>query len=104
LVFDEVDAGIGGQTAEVVGHKLQDLARYHQILCVTHLPQIAAFGQTHYQVSKREDQGRTMTSVERLRGDMVVDEIARMLGGTGASTATRTHAHEMLQKARGEAR
>jgi DNA repair protein RecN (Recombination protein N) len=101
LVFDEVDAGIGGQTAEVVGHKLRDLARYHQILCVTHLPQIAAFGQTHYQVSKREDQGRTMTSVERLQGDMVVDEIARMLGGTGSSPATRTHAHEMLQKAKG---
>jgi DNA repair protein RecN (Recombination protein N) len=103
LVFDEVDAGIGGQTAEVVGHKLRDLARYHQILCVTHLPQIAAFGQTHYQVSKREDQGRTMTSVEKLQGDMVVDEIARMLGGTGTSPATRTHAHEMLQKARGGA-
>jgi DNA repair protein RecN (Recombination protein N) len=102
LVFDEVDAGIGGQTAEVVGNKLRDLARYHQILCVTHLPQIAAFGQTHYQVSKREDQGRTMTSVERLQGDMVVDEIARMLGGTGGSTATRTHAHEMLEKARRE--
>jgi DNA repair protein RecN (Recombination protein N) len=103
LVFDEVDAGIGGQTAEVVGNKLRDLARYHQILCVTHLPQIAAFGQTHYQVSKREDQGRTMTSVERLQGDMVVDEIARMLGGTGESPVSRTHANEMLQKARGEA-
>ena len=103
LVFDEVDAGIGGQTAEVVGHKLRDLAHYHQILCVTHLPQIAAFGQTHYQVSKREDQGRTMTSVERLQGDMVVDEIARMLGGTGESPVSRTHANEMLQKARGEA-
>jgi DNA repair protein RecN (Recombination protein N) len=100
LVFDEVDAGIGGQTAEVVGHKLRDLARYHQILCVTHLPQIAAFGQTHYQVSKREDQGRTMTSVERLQGEMVVDEIARMLGGTGESPVSRTHANEMLQKAR----
>jgi DNA repair protein RecN (Recombination protein N) len=104
LVFDEVDAGIGGQTAEVVGHKLQDLARYHQILCVTHLPQIAAFGQTHYQVSKREAEGRTMTSVERLQDDMVVDEIARMLGGTGVTATTRTHAQEMLQKARGEGR
>jgi DNA repair protein RecN (Recombination protein N) len=104
LVFDEVDAGIGGQTAQVVGHKLRDLAHYHQILCVTHLPQIAAFGQTHYQVSKREAQGRTMTSVERLQGDMVVDEIARMLGGKGVTATTRTHAHEMLQKARGEER
>ena len=104
LIFDEVDSGIGGQTAEVVGIKLRDLARYHQILCVTHLPQIAAFGQTHYQVSKREDQGRTMTSVEKLQGDMVLDEIAKMLGGTGESPASRTHAHEMLQKAKGETR
>ncbi|MCJ7546350.1 MAG: DNA repair protein RecN [Deltaproteobacteria bacterium] len=95
LVFDEVDAGIGGHTAEVVGHKLLDLARYHQILCVTHLPQIAAFGKSHYQVSKREAEGRTMTSVERLQGDMVVEEIARMLGGKGVTAATRTHAQEM---------
>jgi DNA repair protein RecN (Recombination protein N) len=99
LVFDEVDAGIGGHTAEVVGHKLRDLARYHQILCVTHLPQIAAFGESHYQVSKREAEGRTMTSVARLQGDMVVEEIARMLGGKGVTAATRTHAQEMLQKA-----
>jgi len=104
LVFDEVDAGIGGHTAEVVGHKLRDLARYHQILCVTHLPQIAAFGKSHYQVSKREAEGRTMTSVERLQGDMVVEEIARMLGGKGVTAATRTHAQEMLQKARLEER
>jgi DNA repair protein RecN (Recombination protein N) len=102
LVFDEVDAGIGGQTAEVVGHKLRDLARYNQILCVTHLPQIAAFSKTHYHVAKREAQGRTITSVERLQGDTVVEEIARMLGGKGITDATRTHAHEMLQRARGK--
>jgi DNA repair protein RecN (Recombination protein N) len=104
LVFDEVDAGIGGHTAEVVGHKLRDLARYHQILCVTHLPQIAAFGKSHYQVTKHEAEGRTMTSVERLQGDMVVEEIARMLGGKAVTTATRTHAQEMLEKARLEGR
>jgi DNA repair protein RecN (Recombination protein N) len=102
LVFDEVDAGIGGQTAEVVGFKLRDLARYNQILCVTHLPQIAAFGQTHYHVSKQEAQGRTMTSVQRLDDDMVVDEIARMLGGKGITTTTLSHAQEMVQKARME--
>jgi DNA repair protein RecN (Recombination protein N) len=101
LVFDEVDAGIGGQTAEVVGHTLRDLARYHQILCVTHLPQIAAFGSTHYHVAKREVDGRTITSVERLQGDTVVEELARMLGGTGITAATRTHAHEMVERARG---
>jgi DNA repair protein RecN (Recombination protein N) len=104
LVFDEVDAGIGGQTAEVVGHKLQDLARFHQILCVTHLPQIAAFGKTHYHVAKREADGRTITSVERLQGETVVEEIARMLGGSGITAATRTHAHEMVHRARGEER
>jgi DNA repair protein RecN (Recombination protein N) len=104
LVFDEVDAGIGGHTAEVVGHKLRDLARYHQILCVTHLPQIAAFGKSHYQVTKREAEGRTMTSVEKLQGDMVVEEIARMLGGKAVTAATRTHAQEMLEKARLEER
>jgi DNA repair protein RecN (Recombination protein N) len=102
LVFDEVDAGIGGQTAEVVGLKLRDLACYHQILCVTHLPQIAAFGKTHYHVAKHEQGGRTITSVERLQGDTVVEEIARMLGGAGITAATRTHAHEMLQRAREE--
>jgi DNA repair protein RecN (Recombination protein N) len=102
LVFDEVDAGIGGETAEVVGLKLRDLARYNQILCVTHLPQIAAFGKTHYYVAKRETQGRTITSVERLQGDTVVEEIARMLGGKGITEVSRTHAHEMLQRARGE--
>jgi DNA repair protein RecN (Recombination protein N) len=102
LVFDEVDAGIGGHTAEVVGHKLKDLARYHQILCVTHLPQIAAFGKSHYQVSKREAEGRTMTSVERLEGALVVEELARMLGGKAVTAATLTHAQEMLHKAKQE--
>jgi len=99
LVFDEVDAGIGGETAEVVGRKLRDLARYHQVLCVTHLPQIASFGQAHYRVAKKEVEGRTITSVQRLQGEMVVEEIARMLGGKRITAATRAHAQEMLQKA-----
>lgn len=103
LVFDEVDAGIGGHTAEVVGEKLRDLARYHQILCVTHLPQIAAFGTNHYQVTKQEVGGRTVTRVQRLQGDGVIEEIARMLGGMGVTAATRAHAEEMLQKARRQA-
>jgi DNA repair protein RecN (Recombination protein N) len=101
LIFDEVDAGIGGQTAEVVGNTLRDLARYHQILCVTHLPQIAAFGQAHFRVSKGETEGRTITSVERLQGEMVVEEIARMLGGKGVTAATRTHAEEMMHRTQG---
>lgn len=104
LLFDEVDAGIGGEAAEVVGSKLRDLARYHQILCVTHLPQIAAFGQTHYRVTKGEVSGRTVTSVERLRDEMVVEEIARMLGGKGITDTTRAHAEEMVRKAREETR
>jgi len=100
LVFDEVDAGIGGETADVVGRKLRDLSHYHQILCVTHLPQIASFGQTHYRVTKKEMTGRTITSVEKLQNDTVVEEIARMLGGKAITTTTRAHAQEMLQKAK----
>jgi len=102
LVFDEVDAGIGGTAANVVGQKLRDLARYHQILCVTHLPQIAAFGHAHYRVTKAESDDRTVSSIQRLEGEEVLDEIARMLAGAGATLTTRTQAQEMLQHARRE--
>jgi len=102
LVFDEVDAGIGGTAAEVVGQKLRDLARYHQILCVTHLPQIAAFGHVHYRVAKAESDDRTVSSVQRLEGEEVIDEIARMLAGKAITLTTRSQAHEMLQHARSE--
>jgi len=104
LVFDEVDAGIGGHAAEVVGRKLRELARLHQILCVTHLPQIASFGHAHFRVTKTEVRERTVTSVERIEGDQVVEEIARMLGGNKITPTTLAHAQEMVEKARKEAR
>lgn len=97
LVFDEVDAGIGGRVAEVVGRKLRDLARRHQVLCVTHLPQIAAFAQGHLAVRKRVGRGRTVTEVVRLDSGARVDEIARMLGGEVVAESARRHAEEMLR-------
>lgn len=108
LVFDEVDAGIGGATAEAVGRKLKELSRTHQVLCVTHLPQIACFSDTHYRVSKSRAGGRTVTSVERLGPEARVEELSRMLGGVKITEKTRAHAREMLEVAaksfRGEAR
>jgi DNA repair protein RecN (Recombination protein N) len=96
LIFDEVDAGIGGATAEVVGRKLHALSRRHQVLCVTHLPQIACFADTHHFVSKETKGGRTITRVKRLEGDGIADEIARMLGGVRITSRTRAHAREMI--------
>ena len=99
VVFDEVDSGIGGSTAEVVGRKLKDVAKHHQVLCITHLPQIACYGDLHYRVSKAVKDGRTATQVERLSDDARLEEIARMLGGIEVTEATRRHAREMLAKA-----
>jgi DNA repair protein RecN (Recombination protein N) len=106
LIFDEVDAGIGGATAEVVGRKLHALSRRHQVLCVTHLPQIACFADTHHFVSKETKGGRTITRVQRLEGDGIADEIARMLGGVRITSRTRAHAREMIEntKRAGESR
>ena len=98
IVFDEVDAGIGGSVAEVVGKKLSSLARHHQIICITHLPQIAKFGNHHFRISKRVSDGRTSTTIKRLSETERVKEIARMLGGEKITRATLNHAHEMLGK------
>jgi DNA repair protein RecN (Recombination protein N) len=99
LVFDEVDAGIGGATAEVVGRKLKELARNHQVLCVTHLPQIACYADQHYRVSKAREQGRTLTAVKRLGPEERVEELSRMLGGVEITETTRAHAREMMEAA-----
>ncbi len=96
IVFDEVDAGIGGSVAEVVGKKLSSLARHHQIICITHLPQIAKFGDHHFNISKHVARGRTRTTINRLTETERVKEIARMLGGEKITRATLEHAHEML--------
>jgi len=100
LVFDEVDSGIGGAVAEVVGRKLRDLSRQHQVVCVTHLPQIASFADTHHSVRKEVKGGRTVTQVDRLEKAAVVDEIARMMGGVTVTEKTRAHAKEMIDNAK----
>ncbi len=101
LIFDEVDAGIGGRIAERVGRRLRALSQDHQVLCVTHLPQVACYGTAHYRVSKTVDGGRTITTVEHLEGEERVEEISRMLGGERLTEKTREHARELLLKANG---
>jgi DNA repair protein RecN (Recombination protein N) len=98
VVFDEVDAGIGGGVAEVVGKKLADLANHHQVICITHLPQIAKFGDRHYRISKYVSGGRTRTSIGLLSDEDRYKEIARMLGGEKITQATLEHAREMLER------
>ena len=98
LVFDEVDAGIGGAVAEVVGRKLRTVAERHQVLCGTHLPQIAWLADRHYVVSKREVRGRTVTDVRPLDGTERIEEVARMLGGATITDTTRRHAREMVKQ------
>jgi DNA repair protein RecN (Recombination protein N) len=98
VVFDEVDAGIGGGVAELVGKKLAALARFHQILCITHLPQIAKYGQHHFRIEKGVSKGRTHTSIKQLTPKARVQEVARMLGGEQITETTLDHAREMLAK------
>jgi DNA repair protein RecN (Recombination protein N) len=100
LVFDEVDAGIGGRVAEVVGKKLRSMAARHQVLCVTHLPQIASLADRHYAVRKRVEKGRTTTEVAILGSEERVEEIARMLGGEKLTETARHHAREMVNQNR----
>ena len=104
LVFDEVDAGIGGATATDVGRKLAALARGRQVLCVTHLPQLAAYADTHFQVTKRAVDERTVASVSALDDAGRVEELSRMLSGTPDSSVAADHAAELLATARADAR
>ena len=96
LIFDEVDTGIGGGVAEVVGRLLKRLGQDRQVLCVTHLPQVASQANQHLQVSKRSIEGRTLSSIEPLDAKARVEEIARMLGGLEITATTRKHARELL--------
>jgi DNA repair protein RecN (Recombination protein N) len=96
IVFDEVDAGIGGAVAEVVGRKLAEIATRHQVLCITHLPQIARFGARHFRISKEVVDGRTRTDITLLSAAERTREVARMLGGEKISRVTLEHAREML--------
>lgn len=97
LIFDEVDTGIGGAVADVVGQLLRDLGTRHQVLCVTHLPQVAARGNHHYGIRKDTADGRTLSAITLLKPEARVGEIARMLGGLTITDTTRRHAREMLR-------
>ena len=97
LIFDEVDAGIGGAVADVVGARLRLLGDRFQVLCITHLPQIAAYGSTHYRIQKSVRSGRTSTTVTRVDGIDREEEIARMIGGADISATVLAGAREMIE-------
>ena len=101
VIFDEVDAGIGGQAAEAVAAKINELAAHHQVLCITHLPQIAAYAETHFLVEKTVESGRTVTSIRLLDQEERVRELARMLGGEEPSKQTLALARELAEKKNG---
>jgi DNA repair protein RecN (Recombination protein N) len=95
LVFDEVDANVGGETAHAVGEKMRQIAQKRQVLCITHLPQVAAPADAHYVAAKAVKEGRTISEITRLEGSERVTELARMLGGQ--SEAARKHAEALLK-------
>ncbi|HVO63960.1 MAG TPA: DNA repair protein RecN [Terriglobales bacterium] len=97
LVFDEIDMGIGGRAAEAVGKKLKALSRSNQVLCVTHLPQIATFADHHFVIQKKESGGRTRTSIREVAGEERTEEVARMLSGAQLTDTSRKHAEQMLK-------
>ena len=97
MVFDEIDIGIGGRAAEAVGRKLKSLARSNQVLCVTHLPQIATFADHHYVIEKKERSGRTRTTIRLISGEERTEEVARMLSGAKLTDTSRRHAEQMIK-------
>jgi DNA repair protein RecN (Recombination protein N) len=99
LVFDEIDAGVGGKTARIVGERLRALGDGRQVLCITHLPQVASLAPTHFRLEKDVDGKRAAATVERLSGEEVVEEIRRMLGGESSDVAADRHARELLAAA-----
>jgi len=98
LVFDEIDSNVGGEMGNAIGNKLSVVSGKHQVLCITHLPQVAVHGATHFVVAKEVRGGRTCTGIKELKGDDRVEEIARMLGGRDLTSVTLKHAREMLKK------
>jgi DNA repair protein RecN (Recombination protein N) len=100
LVFDEIDIGIGGRAAEAVGRKLKTLSKGQQVLCITHLPQIAAFGDQHFLIEKTERRGRTQTEVRRMEDSERTQEIARMLSGAKLTETSLKHAEHLLESSR----
>ena len=100
LVFDEIDANIGGEVGKIVGEKMRAVARHHQVIAITHLPQSAVFGDRHLVVSKSVSGGRTRTGIKSVEGEDRVAEIARMLGGEKLTSVVGKHAEELLKLAR----
>jgi len=100
LIFDEIDSGISGIAASVVGHKLKEIAATHQIICITHLPQIAAFGEHSYKIEKQTDESSTYTTITELTADEKVQEIARLLGGATITDTTLKSAKELIQSSK----
>lgn len=101
LIFDEIDTGISGRTAQKVSEKLSYIAKNHQVICITHLPQIAAMADSHFEIAKTAFGGRTATSIRRLNGEEMVEELARLLGGAQITEAVRENAREMKRLAKG---
>ncbi|MFH0953213.1 MAG: DNA repair protein RecN [Verrucomicrobiota bacterium] len=97
MVFDEIDANVGGEMGNAVGRKLGEVARTHQVICITHLPQVAVFGASHLAVTKSVRDGRTITEVRRMEGEQRIEEVARMLGGRDLTSVAVRHAREMLK-------
>jgi DNA repair protein RecN (Recombination protein N) len=99
LIFDEIDAGVGGKVAEYIGRKLERLAQGRQILCITHLAQVAAYAKSHYVIDKKEDSGSTTVSLRPVTSKNQVEELARMVGGEEISETSRRLARELLSRA-----
>ncbi|HET9185092.1 MAG TPA: hypothetical protein VFN82_03020, partial [Solirubrobacterales bacterium] len=99
VVFDEIDAGVGGQTARAVGERLRALGAERQVICITHLPQVASLAEAHFHLEKDLSGAQALATVERLEGDAVVAEIRRMLGGESSDKAATRHARELLKAA-----
>ena len=101
LIFDEIDAGVGGRTAEVIGRKLRAISRERQVICVTHMAQVASFADAHYQVAKEVEDRRTVTRATQLASRRAVaEELAKMIGGESLTPVALKHAEELLEKAR----
>ena len=99
LVFDEIDSNVGGRLGSVIGGKLRDLAAHHQVLCITHLPQIASYADRHLTVRKTVEDGKTQTIVRVMQGQERLEELAEMIGGQRVTTTTRAQARELLEAA-----
>jgi DNA repair protein RecN (Recombination protein N) len=98
LIFDEIDAGIGGKTADFVAQKLKDLAKNNQVICITHLPQIASSATNHYRIDKKVEKNRTYTTVKKLNFKERVEEIARLQAGSHITETALKNAQEMLER------